>query len=161
MEEVKMGRRIMVAVDETEQSMYALEWALDHLIISGDALGCDKVILMHAQIPAVSKTPLTGHVAFSGHVLDILERREAAKIQKILSSAKAMCEKRNVGVETRTCVGEPQYAICEVANKVRVDLLVVGSRGHGALKRSVVGSVSDYCSHNAKCPVVVVKRPAE
>nr|GMD44331.1 Adenine nucleotide alpha hydrolases-like superfamily protein [Ipomoea batatas] len=40
-----------------------------------------------------------------------------------------------------------------------VDLVVVGSRGLGQIKRAVLGSVSDYCAHHARCPVLIVKPP--
>jgi len=37
------------------------------------------------------------------------------------------------------------------------DLLVVGSRGHGAVMGLVLGSVSEYCVTHASCPVVVIR----
>jgi nucleotide-binding universal stress UspA family protein len=36
------------------------------------------------------------------------------------------------------------------------DLLVVGSTGHGAIARLLLGSVSTYCARHARCPVVIV-----
>ena len=39
---------------------------------------------------------------------------------------------------------------------VGADLLVVGSRGQGALKRALVGSVAARVSHHAMCPTVVI-----
>ena len=39
-----------------------------------------------------------------------------------------------------------------------VDLLVVGSRGWGPVRRVVLGSTSDRLVHRAACPVVVVPR---
>lgn len=41
----------------------------------------------------------------------------------------------------------------------KTDVLIVGNRGMGALKRAFLGSVSDYCVQHASCPVIVVKRP--
>lgn len=42
-----------------------------------------------------------------------------------------------------------------------VDLLVLGSRGWGAVRRVVLGSTADRVVHNASCPVIVVPTPAE
>lgn len=49
---------------------------------------------------------------------------------------------------------------------MQVDLVVLGSRGMGSFKRSLMGfvglgSVSDYCVHNLACPVLVVKAEPE
>jgi nucleotide-binding universal stress UspA family protein len=42
-----------------------------------------------------------------------------------------------------------------------VDLLVVGSRSYGPVKRLVVGSTSDYLERHARCSLLVLPRPAE
>ena len=42
-----------------------------------------------------------------------------------------------------------------------VDLMVVGSRGWGPLRRVASGSTSDWLVHHAACPVVVVPRPED
>jgi len=42
----------------------------------------------------------------------------------------------------------------------RVDLLVVGSRGHGPLRRVLLGSVSAHLVAHSSCPIVVVPRAA-
>ena len=64
-------------------------------------------------------------------------------------------------VRVETCVekGDPRDVICGAAEKAGADLLVMGSHGYGFLQRALLGSVSDHCVQNCKCPVVVVKRP--
>ncbi|MGO8905931.1 MAG: universal stress protein [Solirubrobacteraceae bacterium] len=42
----------------------------------------------------------------------------------------------------------------------QVDILVVGSRGYGPMKRLMVGSTSDYLERHARCSLVVLPRPA-
>jgi nucleotide-binding universal stress UspA family protein len=43
-----------------------------------------------------------------------------------------------VDVETITEVGEPKEVICEVAEKLNVELLVLGSHGRGVVERLIV-----------------------
>ncbi len=59
-------------------------------------------------------------------------------------------------VEGRLLLGSAAAEIAEAA--AEEDLLVVGSRAHGALGRTVLGSVSTELIHRAECPVLVLPR---
>jgi nucleotide-binding universal stress UspA family protein len=63
-------------------------------------------------------------------------------------------DKTQVTVETVVLEGPPALELLKVANGAQ--LLVVGSRGHGALAGMLLGSVSEHCVSHAQCPVVVV-----
>jgi nucleotide-binding universal stress UspA family protein len=70
-------------------------------------------------------------------------------------------ELANAGVKATleahsTPVGGPAHVIAEVAAQANADLIVVGTRGHGAVTGLLVGSVSQRLLHLARCPVVVV-----
>jgi nucleotide-binding universal stress UspA family protein len=60
-------------------------------------------------------------------------------------------------VEQRVEVGDPGSMLCVLAEEIGADLVVVGSRGRGAIRRALMGSVSTYVVNNAPCPVVVVR----
>jgi nucleotide-binding universal stress UspA family protein len=60
-------------------------------------------------------------------------------------------------VETATPLGSPGPALVDLAREIAADVVVVGSRGQGALKRLLLGSVSNHVIHNAPCAVVVVR----
>jgi nucleotide-binding universal stress UspA family protein len=60
------------------------------------------------------------------------------------------------GIAVETLVTEGQTAVVLVDASKKVDLLVVGSRGHGQLTGVLLGSVSEYCAAHSECPVVVV-----
>ncbi|WRX24723.1 UspA - like 10 [Theobroma cacao] len=62
-----------------------------------------------------------------------------------------------IKAETLILEGDPTDMICDISEQMNVDLLVVGSRGLGKIKRALLGSVSDYCAHYAKCPTLIVK----
>jgi len=50
-----------------------------------------------------------------------------------------------------------KHAILEFINTNNPTIMICGSRGMGAMKRMLVGSVADFLMHNAKCTVMVVK----
>jgi nucleotide-binding universal stress UspA family protein len=66
-----------------------------------------------------------------------------------------------VPVEQVTRAGEAGPAICHLAEEIGADVIVVGSRGRGAIKRALLGSVSTHITNNAPCPVVVVRAGTE
>ena len=53
--------------------------------------------------------------------------------------------------------GAPAAVILEFEEKLNADLIVMGSRGLGLVKGVLLGSVSQYITERAKCPVLVVK----
>jgi len=52
--------------------------------------------------------------------------------------------------------GATVATILQEAEKLSVDLIVMGSHGHGALYRTLLGSVSEGVMHKADCPVMIV-----
>jgi nucleotide-binding universal stress UspA family protein len=70
-------------------------------------------------------------------------------------------ELRDEGIDARfelvvCAAGGAAQAIADVARDARADLIVVGTRGHGALAGLLVGSVTKRLLHVAPCPVLAV-----
>ena len=53
--------------------------------------------------------------------------------------------------------GEPGPAVVAYANKVKADLVILGSRGLNKLQEFVLGSVSHKVAKRVHCPVLIVK----
>lgn len=70
-------------------------------------------------------------------------------------TAAALTEAGVTGVETKVVLGAPAHAICDVAAELSAATVVIGSRGHGGIKRAVLGSVSDHVVRHSPCPVLV------
>jgi len=54
--------------------------------------------------------------------------------------------------------GSPGDFILKVAKEEDVDLIVMGARGLGKLKKTILGSVSDHVLAKSKVPVLICKR---
>jgi nucleotide-binding universal stress UspA family protein len=57
--------------------------------------------------------------------------------------------------------GGVPHEIVALAEDTGVGLIVVGSRGHGGIRRALMGSVSDAVVRHAHCPVLVVRDQKE
>lgn len=77
-----------------------------------------------------------------------------------LTDARSIMQRAGVDAQYHEIDGDPTEALLEVAELAKADLLVVGSRGEGATKRALHGSVSTKVMHHADCAVLVVKEPA-
>jgi len=64
-------------------------------------------------------------------------------------------------IETQVLLGEPGVELQIFAEEIGATVVVVGSRGHGAIKRALLGSVSDHLVRHAPCPVLVVRDAVE
>jgi len=76
--------------------------------------------------------------------------------KKKLKEIRSLLTKHEIPHNLKLGKGQPQDVIIEEAKEKNTDLLVVGRRGMGQVKRILLGSVSDYCVKNAPCPVMVV-----
>jgi len=81
----------------------------------------------------------------------------AEKAEKILGSIKKYCEKQGIQFAFKILYGKPASKIAEFAEKGKVDLVVIGSKGLGGFKGKVLGSVANSIVHESKISVFVVK----
>jgi nucleotide-binding universal stress UspA family protein len=73
-----------------------------------------------------------------------------------LASVRARLSETGAAPEVRLVEGPPAEAIMATADEDGAELVVTGSRGRGALRSAVLGSVSRELASRARCPVVIV-----
>ncbi|XP_009395576.2 universal stress protein A-like protein [Musa acuminata AAA Group] len=150
------AKRVMVAIDESESSHYALEWVLSNLRSS---LSSSPLVVFTVQpYPEISYLNAASFGAPPMELIQTVQQHQKELALSLLEKAKEICIQHGVVAETISEVGDPKEAICEAVEKLKIDLLIVGSHGKGAIQRVFLGSISNYCVHNAKCPVLVVKK---
>ncbi|XP_021776060.1 universal stress protein A-like protein [Chenopodium quinoa] len=130
------------------------------------------VYLVHVQHPFNNYVYPAGaglHTAAfaASSVVESVKKAQAEVSAKILQRAISICKQNMVRAETLIFQGDSKDEICKAAEQTHVDMLIIGSRGLGGIKRksmnflmvAFLGSVSDYCAHHACCPVLIVKPP--
>ena len=72
--------------------------------------------------------------------------------------AEHMRSERVKTVESHLLLGRPDAATVWLAEEIGAGLVVLGSRGLGGMRRTLIGSVSDSVARHAHCPVMVVRK---
>jgi nucleotide-binding universal stress UspA family protein len=138
-------KKILVAHDGSKISDKALKKAVEI------AVGMGSTLTVLSVIPELYLTELS----------DIDRQRI---VEALTNETKIAMEKVRVSlsgkpVETKTIIrqGHAAEKILETAQKMKVDLLVLGSHGRHGAKKFLLGSVSTKVVEHVACPVLVVK----
>ena len=139
-------KTIVIATDGSPTGSDAVSFGL--------GLAADRhseVFVVHV-VPRFDVVPTIafGLPAARSHVLGAAER-------SVLDDAVALSIESGVGVQTKLLEGDVVDEIVAFADVVDADLIVLGSRGHGALASAALGSVSQGVLHEARRPVLVVR----
>jgi nucleotide-binding universal stress UspA family protein len=92
-----------------------------------------------------------------GPILPDIDRIGHEQALKIVEEAAAPARDAGLAVEIAIRRGRPVQQICAIADEQDARLIVVGSHGWGALRRTMFGSVSTGVLHHARQPVLVVR----
>jgi nucleotide-binding universal stress UspA family protein len=131
---------IVVGIDGSTESLKATAWAAEQARATGGTL---ELLIVWARPMSYGLPLVVGGYNPEQEAQDIVDKA-ATGID--LPAARL-----------RTSVVNGASATVLVERSKSVDLLVVGSRGHGGFAEMLLGSVSDHCVHHASCPVVVVR----
>jgi nucleotide-binding universal stress UspA family protein len=77
-------------------------------------------------------------------------------IQELLTGAQELFSKRGIEAEVLQREGNPPFVICDVADELDVDLIVMGSRGIGLDAERTTESVAHRTIDLCPCPVLIV-----
>ncbi|KAK9064951.1 hypothetical protein SSX86_016334 [Deinandra increscens subsp. villosa] len=153
-------RTIGIGMDYSAKSKKALEWAIDNLIDAGDTAAILLVLSpksdpVNKQLFADSGSPLIPLAEFKE--IGVCRKYGIAPDSELFDMLDTVSATKKAEVVAKVYWGDPREKLCEAVNHLKLDAIVVGSRGLGTLKRVLLGSVSSHVVQNATCPVTVVK----
>ncbi|TBR06893.1 MAG: universal stress protein [Candidatus Nitrosotenuis sp.] len=139
--------KILVPLDGSDNSFRALDAAIFF------AKKCDaKIVCLYSVvIIPITEAQMVAPVQFQ------IEEEKYAR--NVLEKAKNLAKQNNIGFSQVINFGNAGYNIVRyVKNKAnKIDLIVIGSRGRGAIKEIFLGSTSNYVLHKSHIPVTIVK----
>ncbi|XP_022296827.2 uncharacterized protein LOC111106444 [Crassostrea virginica] len=136
---------VVVAIDESKFAQFALKYYAENL-----HKPAYKVVLFHALENLFAKDLSQGR-------LDEFNRRTEQKTVAMKEMYSKLAEDLQIEVEIRIEKVDlkPEYAITEFIKEAKPKFVVTGTRGVGVIRRTILGSTSDFILHHVCCPVVI------
>jgi len=139
--------KILLAVDGSEYTQRMLDYVAAHK----DDLGATNSFTVFNAVLAV---PPHAASFVSRATLHVYYEQEA---RQVIDPIRDFFKDKGIEAEYRHQAGQPAEQICSVAQEGGVDLLMMGSHGHGALSNLVLGSVATQVLARCSVPVLLVR----
>jgi nucleotide-binding universal stress UspA family protein len=141
--------RILLATDGSEEAELATVRAVD-LAGATDS----ELHVVHVGVVPIFLKSYPGTLGYYGKLCEEIEAVSRELLRKQSWRVKA-AGGTVAGAHLR--MGEVDLEIVALAEELQADLIVMGSRGLGGVRRALMGSVSDSVVRHAHCPVLVVR----
>ena len=142
-------QKILVATDFSEHSATAIVYAAE-LARAFDA----EVLLCHVveKPDFLSQLPPGGEGYFPPNFAEVNKQRAQEECDRLLANSK-VARGRVLIIE-----GTPFVELVRLARDEKVDLVIVGTHGRGAIAHMLLGSVAEKIVRKAPCPVLTVRQ---
>ena len=139
--------KILLAVDGSAFTKKMLAYVTTHLaLFSGD--------IEYTALTVQGALPPRARAAVGREVVDAYYAEESAKV---LDPVVKFLTRHKLNVTTLSKVGNAGELIAKTAESGKFDLVIMGSRGHGALGSLVMGSVATKVLASCGTPVLLVR----
>jgi nucleotide-binding universal stress UspA family protein len=147
-------KTILIAISDSKHAEYAFSWVMTN-VLRKEMIKDTKIILMTVQPDE------TALYYFEPTIINNHEKKKLALTSAVLRSFRKQLLDKFPGAMVQMIVGNGEVgsAIVDYVETNAVDIVYLGSRSLGMMKRVFLGSVGDYCAHHLKCPVMIIKHP--
>ncbi len=118
---------------------------------TGAVIELVKIFKSRLILLSVVETSPTGEIAPADETMGSIEA-----VDKLLKSAREVFARAGIDAEIVEREGMPSFTICDVADELNADLIVMGCRGLGLTSEGVAESVTTKVINLSPCPVLIV-----
>ncbi|HAI38547.1 MAG TPA: universal stress protein [Maribacter sp.] len=148
--------KIVLAIDGSDFSKVAID-ELAGMPLPSKTEVCIINVFENPMLTAPGALPLGG--TLGNYYEEAVSNAKKAAEDTVNDASKSLKDKNEaLSITTAVVDGLPKSAILEKAEAFDADLIVVGSQGHGAFSRFLLGSVSQLVATHAHCSVMIVRK---
>lgn len=141
---------VMLAIDGSDQSEVAFDYYVANLHNDNN-----HILLVHCAEPPVLPV---GSDAVTREAWEEMMDVEHERIKELEDKYGQLMESKKLsGRIVAVFSNKPGDTLCKVAARENASLIVMGTRGLGVVRRTLLGSVSTYVLHHAHCPVCICR----
>lgn len=135
-----MFKTVLFPVDQSREAREAAEMVVSVVQKYGSRL----VLLSVVETPDSDESP----------VVETMTSPDA--VAQLLKNAQSMFTQQGIQAEAIEREGKPAFVICDVADEIGANLIVMGCRGLGLTEDGVIDSVTNRVINLSPCPVLIV-----
>ncbi|KAL9235335.1 hypothetical protein vseg_010099 [Gypsophila vaccaria] len=156
----EIGRKIGVAMDFSEGSKAALKWGINGMLKKDDT-----IIMIHVKHRQALESRNLMWADTGAPLIPFAELHDTGVMHgygveidpEVLGLLETIASQLQVTVLAKIYWGDAREKVCEAVESLKLDSLIMGSRGLSSIQRVLMGSVTSYVLEHASCPVTVVK----
>ncbi|XP_045164846.1 universal stress protein Sll1388-like isoform X1 [Mercenaria mercenaria] len=142
--------RILLCMDGSKFCDYAFDWYLQNI-----KKPKDYVILFHSvEFHTLTTMPMGVGAA---DLLTTMIQEEKAHAERYLEQLTQRMKDAGLHGKVKQTTGAPRAEIVRVAEEENANMIIMGTRGMGKVKRTLLGSVSDHVLHHSHVPVIICR----
>ncbi|XP_048731790.2 stress response protein NhaX-like [Ostrea edulis] len=145
-------KKVLIAMDGSKESLFALKQYVEK--IHDHDKHVTAVYCVHYSITDPEELIIT---AKDAEDVKAMMQKDEACITSVLDKVQTLLTENQVIGEVIRLEGKPEVAIISKAEEISASLIVMGSRGLGTIRRTILGSVSEFILHHSHIPVMICR----
>ncbi|XP_060067360.1 putative universal stress protein SAUSA300_1656 [Ylistrum balloti] len=148
---------VLIAMDGSEHAKFAFNYYMEQIHSPKF-----NIVMVHVVGSPESLHKTEWYKAHDSDTIHKILEEEKAKLKETLEGYGQLLKDAEVdGTVQSIHAAQPGRGIIQAAEECNAQMIVTGCRGIGKVRRTLMGSVSDYVVHHATVPTLVCRHPRE